>query len=640
MKWSKLQKVMSGSLMVELLVTLGISAIFFPALMAGLLATRDGRAQQEQRFVALSIIKESTEAVRVIREKGWSFVATNGTYHPVSTGTTWGLANGAESSNGFTHSITLEDAYRDVTGSIVESGGTVDPSTKKVIYTVSWTTPQTSSVSTIGYISRYLDNLSYSETTSAQFNAGIKTGVTVTTTDDGEVILGAGGLGQWCTPDLTLTTADLPKSGVANAITAIEGYVFAGTGDNASGESYVKVGLSSTNPPTASRLGTFSNYKTNDVFGEADYGYIATDTNSREVSIISITATPYTEIGYFDAPGSSDGESIFISGTTGYMTSGNKLYAFNLTSKNGSRPVYDSDGVTLAGTGTAVVVVGTYAYVALSGSTEMQIIDVSNPSTLTVVGQANVAGSGGIDLFVNSTGTRVYLATGASASQAEFFIVDTSGKTGNRPVIGSFDTDGMDPQAVTVVPGNRGIIVGRNAEEYQVVNLANEANLVQCGGLNVDSGINDIASVLESDGDAYSYIITGDVASELKIIEGGPGGEYSTIGTFESQSFDAGVETAFNRIIINANAPAQTEIMLQVAITDAVNGTCSEASYVFVGPDNTSATFYTSSGVLPFDNNGAGYENPGRCARYKAYMETSDQSSTPELLDVAFNYSP
>ena len=68
------------------------------------------------------------------------------------------------------------------------------------------------------------------------------------------------------------------------------------------------------------------------------------------------------------------------------------------------------------------------------------------------------------------------------------------------------------------------MLVGTKGEEYQLVDIANEATPSRCGGLNIDTGVKGVSSVLEADGDSYSYIITGDSAAELKVIEGGPGG--------------------------------------------------------------------------------------------------------------------
>ena len=69
----------------------------------------------------------------------------------------------------------------------------------------------------------------------------------VTNNSGGEITLGSGGAGAWCSPELTIAALDLPKSGAANAVTAIEGKAFAATGDNASGVAFAEVSVSNTN---------------------------------------------------------------------------------------------------------------------------------------------------------------------------------------------------------------------------------------------------------------------------------------------------------------------------------------------------------------------------------------------------------
>lgn len=631
-----------GQTLVEILLAIALAALMLPALLTGLVASREGKAQQEQRLFATAWGKEAMEAVRSVREAGWAGVATDGVYHPAIVNGKWIIANGVETVDGYTRSIVVAGVYRDSSGSIVTTGGTLDPSTKKITTTVMWVSPKPSSVSSLTYISRYRDNMAYIETTQADFEAGTRVNTTVTNTSGGEVTLGAGGTGNWCEPSLIITAVDLPKNGVANAVTAIQGRVFAGTGDNASGVSFANVEVSNANPPVGTILGTFDGYKTNGgVFGDSSYAYLATDTNSKEIIILDISHTPYSEVGYFDSPGPADSNAVFVLGNSGYMTVGDKLYNFDLSSKNGPRPMMDPDGLTLAGTGTKVYVVGGYAYVTIAGSTsEMQIVSLANPASLAVVGQVEVdptnvySGENGQDVFVNSSGTRAYLIVGQNLPIKEVYIVDVSTKSGDQPIVGSYDTTGMAPRGVTAVTGNKAIVVGSGGEEYQVVDIANESDPVKCGGLNIDSGVNGVASVVETDGDAYSYIITGDASSELKIIAGGPGGQYAAAGTFESKTFDTGYTTVFNRLSATANLPNQTSIRYQVGITDAVTGSCSGAVFDFVGPDGTNSTFF--SGV----NNPLPFGSSGRCFRYKVFLSTEDVFGSPILEDVTVNYSP
>ncbi len=636
-----------GQSLVELLIAMGLAAVLLPALLTGFATTRAGRAQQDQRQQATLLVQESREAVRVIKEKGWGSFAINGTYHPVVSGTTWVFLSGSEQINGITRQILISDVYRDPGGAIVTSGGAIDLSTKQIVTTASWNSPFPNSVAATEYVTRYV-NRQYTQTSAADFNAGTKTGVTVTNESGGEVQLGAGGQGDWCRPgDFIAGQLDLPKQGVADAIYAIEGQVAVGTGENASGISFANVAISNTDPPVAQISGTFDGYKTNGIFSETNYAYIATDSNQKEVVIIDLTQkdanNKYPEAGYFNVPSEKDAKNVFVSANIGYVIAGDRLYSFDLSAKTGSRPILDSDGLKLEGAGTRVVVVGTYAYVTIKESNkELQIIDVSNPTNLSAIGYADVTGKDAKDVFVNTTGTRAYIVTGKSDSQKEFFIINVTGKTGSQPLIGSYEANGMNPKAVTVVPGNRAIIVGKEAEEYQVIDIITESSPTRCGGLNIDDvkGINGIASVLEADGDAYSYIMTGDHDSELKIIEGGPGGQFATSGTFESQTFDASVSAQFNSFAVTQIVPSQTSLTYQVGIAHAQNGSCSGVSYTFVGPDITSTTYFATGSALPMSADGVGFENPGQCFRYRAYVSSSETSQSPVLYDIRFNYSP
>lgn len=660
-----------GQSLVELLVVIGLAALLLPPIFTGFMSSRDGKAQQKQRLLATSLMKETQEETRNIRERGWSYLAPTGTYHPALSGSSLSLVAGATSVNGFTQQVVVGDVYRNVSGTIVISPapGTLDPSTKKISTTISWTTPKISSINHVTYMTRFRDNLPYTETTKAQFlntptNLSVFDKTTAVNTsgsllpDDGEIDMGLGGLSDWCNPNLSIAAFDLPKSGVANAISAIEGKVFAGTGDNASGVSFADVAISNTNPPTSSQTGTFDGYKTNAVFGESNYAYLATDNNSKEVVIIDLNnldpvTHKYAEAGYFDVPGNTDADSVSTFGNLGFTTAQSKLYTFDLSSKSGSRG-NALGSVNLAGTGKKIIVKSIsgviYVFIAVSSSNnQLQIIKVSaDGKTLSVVGQTTVDGGNGVDISINDTGTRAYLAVNYVSGKKELFIIDISTITGNQPVLGSYSTNGMNPKGVTVVTGNRAIIVGTSAEEYQAVNISTENNPVRCGGLNIDSGINGVSSVLEADHDAYSYIITGDVNSELKIIEGGPGGSFGYNGTFTSAPYDtgAGFAHAFNRFTANVSVPSQTSISLQVAVANAGSNGCVDANYTFIGPD--SADYGNShfqsvgsviSGQIPlitFQN----YVNPGRCFKYKAYLNTPDSSRTPALFDMNINYSP
>ena len=202
-------------------------------------------------------------------------------------------------------------------------------------------------------------------------------------------------------------------------------------------------------------------------------------------------------------------------------------------------------------------------------------------------------------------------------------------------------------RSLTVLNGERVVLVGKDAitdnndaQEYQVLNNISEATPTFCGGLDYDPGFNDSTSVSEADGDNFVYMVANTQEKQLKIIQGGADSAiYVAAGVFESQTFDAGSDAMFNRFFVTTNIPSNTTISYQVSVEPAISGSCNGVVFNYVGPDGTSNTFFTANGNFPRDSDGTGYENPGRCMRYKVYMTSSTQTITPTLYDFNVNYS-
>lgn len=642
-----------GQSLVELLVAIGIFAILLPALYFGFISTTQGKAQQEQRAQAVALLKEAQEAVRSVRDGGWTTFAVDGTFHPVASGSAWTLVSGPETINAFTRQVVISDVQRDVNGNIVPSG-VVDSSTKLVTTTVSWTLPIAGSTQSVMYLTRHND-LTYLQTTQADFNAGTNTNTSVLATvpsivpNDGEVELAAGGGGDWCKPGSNVvTTFDLPGSGVVQSITATSGatknVAYTTTGGNASGDAVDGLSISHASPPVVTNPSSNDDAKAYGIFVDNAGSYVYFNENNPPNHTVQITnASNLSDVGYFDV-NHATGISIYVLGNTGYTTVGSTLYSFDVSSKTGSRPQLGSVG--LSGTGNRVIVVGTNAYVATANTTsQMQIIDVSDPRNMKVEKSINLGnGLGGVDLSVNSSQTYAYVVTSYASGKNDFFIVDLQ-NTNN--IYGYLTVNGMNPKALAIVSGNRAILVGSGGEEYEVFNIANPSAAVHCGGMSPAgvTTINAVAPVIENTGNAYAYILTDNASAEFQIVLGGSGGQFSTSGTFESSTFDPGYQSAFNRLIADIAQPASTTIQMQVASEPAINGSCNGvSSYAYVGPNGNTSTYFTPSGstisaIIPYGTYG-NYQNPARCFRYKVWFSTTDSSLTPILYDALLNYSP
>ena len=627
--------------MIELLVAFGLASILLPALLTGFVGATQGREVYEQRIAATALVREAEEAIRSVRNDSWnniSILSTDPTdnkniYYPAISGTKWALSPGSEPINGFTRTIAVSDVYRDASQNIVTQdspGAILDPSTRQFLITVSWPGYFRRSITSSLYITRY-GNTSLSETQT--------------------VSAPAGGFGDWCKPTQSLTSVDLSRQGIPTSVLAsvsIGGTgnrVFAGTGGNASGPTFTNTKITGNAPSiTATSLGDYNNTKANGIFGDSNYAYIATDSNSEEVTILDLnqysnppTNTLYKKVGALDTPGPADADSVYVVGNTGYVTTSDNnnktLYTFDVSDK--ASP-HISGSVSLPGRGIKMTVIGTYAYIAISGSnTKMQIVDVLDPSSPILVGSyVNTNLPDGRDVFVNGGGSRAYLVTAASTTQPEFFILDISNKASPNLINGgTYDTNGMDPYGVTIVPGLRAIVVGHDGNEYQVFVITNDT-ISPCPNqdsfLNIDSGVNAISSILQPDDYAYSYIVTGDSNAELKIIEGGlGGGGAGGNGTYESPTLpvpDPGHDVAFNSF----TATNDPSLSYKISIKHGVSGSCSLVTF----SDSDFTAFVPGS--LPLTIIGSGYVNPGECLRYRAI----NSGSSPITFTATFNYSP
>ncbi len=101
---------------------------------------------------------------------------------------------------------------------------------------------------------------------------------------------------------------------------------------------------------------------------------------------------------------------------------------------------------------------------------------------------------------------------------------------------------------------------------------------------------------------------------------------FATSGTFVSGVKDANPDinssATWDTIAWTADTPAGTDVQFQAAASSDPAG-----PFIFVGPDGTSATFFTSGGSLA-------QFNGSRYLQYQASFTTSDTTATPTLHDV------
>jgi hypothetical protein len=261
-----------GQSLVEIIIVIAMSVVILPALLTGMISSRQGKVQQAQRTQAIYLLNETVDAVRSVREKGWASFAMDGEYHTASVSGSWALASGSAMVNGFNQKIIISDVGRDLAGAIASSGGTIDPSSKKVDVLISWDKPYLSTVSANLYLTRYLSNNSFIHTTVEDFNHGALNNTKIVNLAGGEVSLTNNNKAKWCSPAFSTdnndreVTIDLPDGPpVAVAATASADHntpndVFVATAPYATSSvklAYVNV-TANTDWPIATLAGKFT----------------------------------------------------------------------------------------------------------------------------------------------------------------------------------------------------------------------------------------------------------------------------------------------------------------------------------------------------------------------------------------------
>lgn len=614
-------------------------------------------AKNEQRLVsANNQMTQLLSAVVDFKNLSWSEFSAeaDGTdKYFTRSGAVFSITDGTQVVDGVTRYFSANPVYRDDTGNIVTTGGVLDPFTIKVTATVEWTDlwgdAKSSSIST--YVNKW-DIQRWRNNTQEQFDVGTYWQTESTLDNDGEVKLEllVDLLPNWCNPALSATYHDIPGNGIASTVIAYGDKAFLGTGANASGTAFTKVDIDTTETePVINVLGSWDNGKVNMLFNDGDYTYMASDTNSQEVRILDHSDTPYSVVGYVDAPGSTDGMAIYKIGNVGLLGQGRVLVVFDASSPIGSRSVLDT--ITLGRSSssiTTLVAIGDFVYVGMQSDTyEVYEVNISDPNDVIQTGRLSVNSMNTTDLYVTEDQTRLFLLTTHNGSEDELFLVNLTNRLNKAPIINSLNLDTMSTTSAAIVEEDMIMIIAGSSlggqDNYRVFQYNDEQNIVDCGGLYVEDPISDIDATTIYDPvwdktNYYTYALTSDNSKEFQIVRGdegelgGLGFGYRSNGTYESLIYDSVALSPdylyFNWIEV---LPEGTDIQLQIR---SASSEAAVAEATWVGPDGTAGTYYTdpSYAEIPTLHDG------NRYIQFIAYLSTENPDYTPELHKIDIFY--
>lgn len=131
----------------ELLVVVAIIVVALTSLLGLAALSIKSSVLVKETGQANSFAQEAMEAVRNFRDgttwgtDGLGALMTGVSYFPQKTADNppkWQISSGEETLSSFKRKIVFYNAQRDAYDNIVESGGSADTNTKKVVVTVSW----------------------------------------------------------------------------------------------------------------------------------------------------------------------------------------------------------------------------------------------------------------------------------------------------------------------------------------------------------------------------------------------------------------------------------------------------------------------------------------------------------------------
>jgi prepilin-type N-terminal cleavage/methylation domain-containing protein len=148
-----------GFSLIEVVVSASVLSVFIVSIVVVFQTLLVYSSTTIKHTQASFLAEEGLEAVKSMRDQDWdTHIASlsSGTTYYLQYGSVWTSTQTPQYVDSFLRSFTIENVSRDGGGSIVDSGGTNDPNTKKVTATVEWFYKNATSTRTL---STYITNL-------------------------------------------------------------------------------------------------------------------------------------------------------------------------------------------------------------------------------------------------------------------------------------------------------------------------------------------------------------------------------------------------------------------------------------------------------------------------------------------------
>lgn len=632
-----IKKNQQGQSLIELLVAMAVfvlvvSSIMFLTLDAHL-ATRQGAERTQATFLA----QEGVEAVTSIKNQGWKYLST-GDHGLDESGNLWQFSGTDNLIDKYTRQATVEEVYRDVNGDIVDSGGSLDLDTKKIISKVNWdfSPNRPSEVAVTSYLTNWR-SAKWFQTLQAEFDLGTKNNVVSTNNVDGELELlqGAGYLGNQFLVEGTSAVGNMNRADRRTAmrftaqdsksVNTVRVYIETEQGSSPT----YRYGLQSDSggEPSGVWLGS-----TSQGYGDWQATTTGWQTVSLNENVDVVLGSIYHLVVEWQS-GTVD-NSNYIS--LRQSDPQNLLYPYDNTADINSNVLWhqnrwvvqDTQPIYLLGFTDATFEGNSYDNYAEGAVYGSQLVG----EQFTVSGGDKEVSQ--IEFYVKrNTNPRptddlyVTLYDITTATQIDQGTLVTSSGIGVKYAWYSYGF----PSTVTLIDGHQYRIYlsspgSSSGRYYQALRISN-FDQADYNSVNYQE-VNAVFTASANGGTSWNNSNEADIGGyRFSLVTG-----YALSGDFISSDFDTQSDDAVqNYLLWTDTVPVGTTLQIQLRTAD---NQANLSSALWVGPDGTVATYYDVSGLIIANDPAA---SGTRWVQYKIYF-TSDGTTTPVLLDITIDY--
>ena len=264
-----------------------------------------------------------------------------------------------------------------------------------------------------------------------------------------------------------------------------------------------------------------------DIYSQGKYVYMSSSNSTYEFHVVDVSDKENPSIVSQIAVGNGNNISIDIKDNYAFVglasNSGYELYAVDIS--NPLSPSVVSGGLELSANVNDLFVSGNYAYLAMSGTPHFRVVDITNPSSMSLLGTMALP-TMGTDVFVQ--GSYAYALSGSTGN--DFHVIDVSNPNSVSEV--GYIEMGTTANAL-FVKGNYAYVgtYSVSGNDFKVIDISTPTAPTEVAGVDVGTTISELyveenyVYVLTTSGDRLRVI---DISNPLVPVVVGTNADYST----------------------------------------------------------------------------------------------------------------